>query len=157
MFVRTISSEPQNMLLPNLVWLCSMISQSVMQKIRFTVFNVKVKARAYIIKIWLFLLYLLNSWWVCDQIWFNSTTSIRSVLWKNGITVFKVAAKVQDVSECLYDIFSLCLIVSAQYLLNCSTSFCFQTWYGGILSRGDLSCGKIGSLSSISRSQRGLM
>ena len=29
-FVQTISSEPQNILLPNLVWLCNIISQSVM-------------------------------------------------------------------------------------------------------------------------------
>ena len=32
MFVRMISSEPQNILLPNLVWLCNFINQSVMQK-----------------------------------------------------------------------------------------------------------------------------
>ena len=55
MFVRMICSEPHNILLPNLVWLCSFISQSVMQKYWFTVFNVKVTARAYIIKIWVFL------------------------------------------------------------------------------------------------------
>ena len=30
MFVRMISSEPQNILLPNLVWWCSIMSQSVM-------------------------------------------------------------------------------------------------------------------------------
>ena len=60
MFVRTICSEPHNILLPNLVWLCSFISQSVMQKYWFTVFNVRVTARAYIIRIWVFPLYLLN-------------------------------------------------------------------------------------------------
>ncbi|WP_419635475.1 hypothetical protein, partial [Thiolapillus sp.] len=43
--------KPQNFLLPNLIWLCSIISQSAMQKNWFTVFNVKVTARAYIIKI----------------------------------------------------------------------------------------------------------
>ena len=62
MFVQTISSEPNNILLPNLVCLCSIImNQSVMQKTWFTVFSVKVTVRAYIIKIWLFLLYLLNA------------------------------------------------------------------------------------------------
>ena len=75
MFVLTISSEPQNILLPNLVWLCSIISQNVLQKNWFTVFNVKVTARAYIIKILLFLLYLLNCWSVCNQTWFDSTLS----------------------------------------------------------------------------------
>ena len=43
--------EPQNILFPNLVWLCSIISQSDRQKDWFTVFNVKVTMRAYIIKI----------------------------------------------------------------------------------------------------------
>ena len=47
MFVQMIFSEPQNILLPNLVLLCSIISQSVMQKNWFTLFNVKVTARAY--------------------------------------------------------------------------------------------------------------
>ena len=45
----------------------------------------------------------------------------KSVLWKNGITAFKVkvTAKVQNVSECL----------SCWYLLN-HRIFCHQTWYG---------------------------
>ena len=60
MFVWTISSEPKNILSPNLVWWCSITSQSVLQKNWFTVFNVKVTVRAFMIKIWLFLLYLLN-------------------------------------------------------------------------------------------------
>ena len=38
-------------------------------------FNVKVTARAYIIKIWLFPQYLLNCWSICNQIWFDSTAS----------------------------------------------------------------------------------
>ena len=68
MLVQTISSEPRNILLPNLVCLCSIMSQSVMQKNWFTVFNVKVTARAYLFKIWLFLLYLLNCWSICNQL-----------------------------------------------------------------------------------------
>ena len=75
MFVRIISFEPQNILLPNLVCLWSIMSQSVMQKNWFTVFSVKVTARAYIIKIWLFLLFLLNCWYICNQIWLDSTAS----------------------------------------------------------------------------------
>ena len=46
MFVWTISFEPQNILSPNLVCLCS-ISQNVMQKHWFTLFNVRVTVRAY--------------------------------------------------------------------------------------------------------------
>ena len=38
---------PQNTLLSNLLWLCSIVCQSVRQKNWFTVFNVKVTARAY--------------------------------------------------------------------------------------------------------------
>ena len=51
-----------------------------MQKNWFTVFKVKVTARAYIIKIWLYLLYLLNSWSVCNETSFDSTAS-----WKMGL------------------------------------------------------------------------
>ena len=93
-----------------------------MQKSWFTIFNVKVAARAYIINIWLFLLYVLNCWSVCNQTWFDSTPSEAGVSCrkkKNGITTLKVkvkvTAKVQNVSECL----------SETYLLNHRTS-CYQ-------------------------------
>ena len=46
-----------------------------MQKNWFTIVIVKVTARAYMINIWLFLLYLLNCWSVCNQTWFCSTAS----------------------------------------------------------------------------------
>ena len=86
MFVRTISSEPQNIFLSNLVWLCSIISQSTVQKNWFTVFNVKVTVRTYIIIFWLFLLYLLNCWLVCNQTWFDSTASYTGEsCWKMGL------------------------------------------------------------------------
>ena len=35
---------------------------------------VQCQARAFVIKIWLFLLYLLSCWSVCNQNWFDSTT-----------------------------------------------------------------------------------
>ena len=41
----------------------------------FTIFNVEVTMRAYIIKIWLLLLYLLNCCSICNQTWFDSTAS----------------------------------------------------------------------------------
>ena len=46
-----MSAEPQIILLPNFVWSCSIMSQSVLQKSWFTVFNVKVTARVYMVKI----------------------------------------------------------------------------------------------------------
>ena len=64
------------LLLPNLVWWCCRMSQSVTRnKNCFTIFNVKVTAMVYIIIMWLFLLYLLNCWSVCNQTCCNRTTS----------------------------------------------------------------------------------
>ena len=98
MFVRTIFSEPQNILSPNLVWLCSLISQSVMQKklvhhLQCDYFSSKLLVRLQ-----------------PNLVWWCSIIS-RSVLWKNGITVFKinVTVKVQNVSECLSRYFSPCV------------------------------------------------
>ena len=61
----------------NPTWYCGVVSWGCVscRKKRFIISDVKVTARAYIIKIWLFLLYLLNCWSVCDQTWINSTTS----------------------------------------------------------------------------------
>ena len=164
MFVRTISSEPQNILSSNLVYLCDIISQSVMQKNWLTVFSVKVTltARAYIIKIWLFLLYLLKCWSVCHQTWFDGTASqARVSCGKMRLLLSRSRSQgrfTTSVNVCLDNIFSVCLVVSAQHLLNCSTIFFSnQTWYDGVLSWSEVSCGKIGSLSSVSRSQWGLI
>ena len=77
----------------------------------------------------------------------------RSVLWKNGITVFKVkvTAKVQNVSECL----------SRWYRLNHRTYF---TKFGLMMQRYEPECPAdllllllLLLLSSTSRSQRGLI
>ena len=58
--------------LPNLVWWCIVMRRCMMWKNWFTIFNVKVTAKAYIIKIWL---YRLNCWSVCNQTWFGRTPS----------------------------------------------------------------------------------
>ena len=81
-----ISSEPLNILLPNLVWLCSIISQSVMQKNWFTVFNVKVTARTY-----------MKFGLIVQQ--YKQECPVQ----KNGITTLKVkvTAKVQNVNKYL--------------------------------------------------------
>ena len=63
MFVQMVSSKPQNILLPNLVWWCIIVRLSVMQKDWFAIFKVKVSARAHMIKIWQFLL----SFWTADS------------------------------------------------------------------------------------------
>ena len=65
--------------LPNLVWWCIIMRRCVIQKNWFTILNVKVTVRAYIIKTWLFLLYLLICWSVCNQIGFGITESLARV------------------------------------------------------------------------------
>ena len=50
----------------------------------------------------------------------------------------------------------LCLL-SISWTAQLFSSFFYQTWYYCVLSWGDVSCGKIGSLSSMSRSQWGLI
>ena len=109
MFVWTIFSESQNILLPNLVWWCSIMNQSHVD-IFFIVaiFKVKVPARAHIIKIWLFLLYYLNFWFLGNQTWCDDTSSEARVSYeKKGITAFrvKVTVKGQNVDVCPDDIF----------------------------------------------------
>ena len=72
--VHSVSPEPLNHFLPDLVWWCTTTSQCVLQKNWFTIFNVKVTARAYVIKIELFLVFLLNCWSTCNQTWLDGTT-----------------------------------------------------------------------------------
>ena len=126
------------------------MSWSVIQKNSFRICKVKVTARAYIIEIWLFLLYLLNFWSVCKQIWFTLMVHHHKFECpvKKWIAVFKVRVTVKawSVHECLF----------WWYLLNHST-FCNQIWYGGVLSWVGVSCRKIGLLFSRSRSQHGLI
>ena len=115
-------------------WYCGVLSSGdVMQKNWFTVFIVKVTARAYLIKIWLFLLYLLNCWSICYQTWFDSTASLAgvSILWRKYITAFKVrvTVKVQNASECVSDdiswikehiVTNFCMLMQ-HYELECHT------------------------------------
>ena len=81
MFVQMIFSESLNLLLPNLVWWCIIMSQIVFKKDWFAVFKVKVTVKDNIIKILLFnilseLLILLQQnlvWWCiiirCIVLW----------------------------------------------------------------------------------------
>ena len=79
MFVQIISSKAPDILFPNSVLWCITMSRSIMQKDWFTIFKVKVTARAHMIKIWQFLLYVLNFWSFCYQTWFDSTLSLARV------------------------------------------------------------------------------
>ena len=132
-FFQIISSKLRNIFVAKPGMLRNIISQSVMQKNWFTVFNVMFTLRAYIIKIWLYLLYLLNCWSVCNLTWFDKYSIIsQSVLRKNGITAFnvKVTAKVRNVSDCLF----------GWYFLS-HRIFCCQIWYGDASSWARVSCG----------------
>ena len=64
---------------PNLVWWCIIIRRCVMRKNWVAIFNVKVTARAYKIKILLFLLYLQHCRSICNQTWSGSTVSKAKV------------------------------------------------------------------------------
>ena len=144
--VRSISAELlSHFLKPDFVWWCIIMSRCVMQKNWFTIFNVKVTARANIIKIWLVLQYFtkLLVGLQPKMVWTYNIISL-SVLWKILITAFKVkvTARIQNVSECL----------SGWYLLNRRT-FCYQTWYCDAASWARVSCTKEFSLSSRSRSR----
>ena len=67
MFFQMISSKPPNILFPNLVLWCIIMSWSVTQKDWLAIFKVRVTARALMTKVWQFLLYLLNCWSFCYQ------------------------------------------------------------------------------------------
>ena len=75
--VRGISPELLNLFLTKLGMMVYIIIMRwrVIQKNWFIIFKVKITSRAYTIKIWLFLLYLLNCWSICNQTWIASTAS----------------------------------------------------------------------------------
>ena len=117
MFVRTIFSESQNILLPNLVWWCSIMNQSHADILLLLPSS---RSRAHIIKIWLFLLYFLNCWFLGNQTWSDDTPSEARVSYeKNGL--LHSGSRSQKRVKCL----------SRWYLLNHQT-FCFQTWHDGV-------------------------
>ena len=56
-------------------------------------------ARAHVMKVWWFVLYLLKCWSFCYQTWFGGAL----ILWRNWVAVFqiKVTAKFQNINKCL--------------------------------------------------------
>ena len=105
MFVRTLSSQSQNILLPNLVWWCSIISQNVMRKcfVVVAILKVTVTARVhdYDKNMTLTIFSELLTSWQPNLGWWNIIIS-QSGLRKNWITAFKidVTAKGQNVNVC---------------------------------------------------------
>ena len=123
------------------------MSQSVMENKTklFATFKVKVTARAYMIKIWLILLYLLNCWFFGNQ---TFTIYHRKPECLAGNLDYCIQG--QGHSER-----SKCQCLSRWYLQNRQT-FCYQTWHCDA-SSARVSCKKIGLLFSRSRSQQGFI
>ena len=119
----------------------------VKQKL-FAVFKVKVTARAHVIKIWLWLLYLLNCWF------FMAT--------KLGLMMgyYRPERLVEKLDHCIqgrgHSEGSKCRCLSRWNILNRQT-FCYQTWYCDASSWAGVLCKKIRLLFSRSWSQQGLV
>ena len=91
----------------------------VLQKNWFTIFSVKVTARAYIIKMGLCLESLLNCWSIGSQTWFDSTAFYARVSCLKMGLLYSRSRSQQRFKM------TVCPIVSAQYLLNSSTIYFF--------------------------------
>ena len=143
-------SESLNLLLPNLICWCSIMSQIVFQKKLFAVFRVKVTVKDHIIKISLsnisselLILLQLNLALMAHH---HKLDCPVKRLDCSVVVKVKVTEKVKNSSECS----------SGWYLLSCWT-VCNQTWYGDAKSWAKVSCRKTGLLSSSSGSQLGLI
>ena len=92
MFVQMISSESQNLLLPNLVWWCIIMSQIVFPKDWFAVYKVKVTVKDQIINMWLsnipsellVLLQLNLVWWHIIRSWIILWEDWIALLWSKS-------------------------------------------------------------------------
>ena len=112
-------------------------------KKKFAVFKVKVTARADMINIWLFLLYLLNCWFFGSQTWSGDISSWARVPYE------EIGYCIQDQGHSQGSKY-WCL--SRWYLLNCQM-FDYQTWFCDASSWTGMSWKKIDLLFSRSRSQ----
>ena len=108
MFVRTISSYPLNLFLPNILW-CLVISQRCKGQRWAPIIKVNITVRAQIIEVWPFIIYILNCWSFCIHTKFDdaSLNASQSVLWQYWSDMFKVkvTAKVQNIVKCLSNLF----------------------------------------------------
>ena len=141
-----ISSKLLNILLPKLVLWCIIISWSVIQKDWFAIFKVKFTARAYMIRIWWFLLYLLNCWSICYHTWFDSTLSLtKAHMSFEEIGLLCSRSRSQQILKCQW--------MFVQSVSLNSWAFYYQTWYSNASARARVSSKKMDWLSSRTRSK----
>ena len=112
----------------------------------FTIFNVKVTVRVYIIKIWLFLLFLLKYWSICNQTWFDSIA-----LW-GGVSCGKIGLLCWRLSKCSNYQWIFVWVISSE-----PQNILYQTWHGDAASWARVPYRNNYLLSSRSRSQLGLI
>ena len=104
MFVQMIYSESWNLLPPNWVWLCIIVSQIVFQKDQFAIFKVVVTVKVNIIKLWLFdilselliLLQLNLVWWYIIKSWIVWWKDWIALLWSRSRSQKRFRIPVND-------------------------------------------------------------
>ena len=149
MFVRMIFSELQNILLPNLVLWCSIMSQSAMQNFFFFFFWGYLQGQghtegSYDQNMTFYIFWTVDSLATKLDCWYIIIN--QNVLWRrlDYCIWVKVTAKGQNVN-----------VLSRWYLLNHQT-LCFQTWYCDE-SWVRVSCKKIDLIFTRSRSLQELI
>ena len=137
MFVRMISSESQNILLPDLVWWCTIMSQSVMWIFFFVCLLLSSRSRSqwdsYKGLTFFYYIFLTADSFATKRnlLCHKPECLLQKRKEKISMCKVKVTVNIQNVSECL----------SGWYLLNRRT-FCYQTWCGDAASWARVSCGE---------------
>ena len=101
---------------------CPIVSAQYLLKNLFTILNVKVTVRAYIIKIWLYLLYLLNCQSVCSLTWLDSTASEARVSCGRIALICSISRSQQR--------FKMLVNVCPDGIFWTTEHFFHQTWHG---------------------------
>ena len=128
-FVWMISPE---LLLTRLCVVVIIMKWNVVQKKMFTILKVKVIVRAYIIKIWLFVLYLLTAGPFATNTGLIVQHHKLERPWKIGILCSRLMS--QQRLKCQW-------MFVWRIPLDCRT-LCYQTWYGDAASWAEVSCRK---------------
>ena len=127
---------------PNLVWWCSIMSQSTMWKKKFAIFKVNVTARAHVIE---------------DDSCYYVFWTVDSLATKLGLMIHIIGQS--DFSKLLHSRSSAgseCQCLFRWYLLNHQT-FCYQTWYCDASSWADVHAEKFVSFFKVSVTARAYM
>ena len=143
-----ISSEPLNILLPNLVWWCRKMSQSVKRNKNCLLSS---KSRSQRGLIWSKYYSDYYIFWTADSLVTKLGLMIGYRRQERPVETLDYCIQGQGHSEG-----SKSLCSSRWYLLNRPT-FCYQAWYCDASSWAGVSCKKIRFLFSRSRSQQGLV